>query len=363
MIKVFCGRKAFCARSFKNRERDFCRSVAGFTLVELLVVIAIIGALVGLLLPAVQAAREAGRRMGCQNNLKQLGLALHNFENAFRRYPPSFGWSGSSGDPALNWSAQSRLLPFVEDLAVGADIQRQLSNDYHTAMLGGTAGTTLLSSLKIPVLLCPSERKNEARIEGAEQHYPLNYGVNMGTWKILDPSLGVAGGTIGDGAFQVNGKLKPASFSDGLSKTLAFSEVKAYTAYAREAATQTISSPVPTDPSAIAALGGTDKPTGHTEWVDGHVHQSGFTAVFPPNTRVMKTVSGVDQDIDWTNQREGKSLTHPTLAAVTSRSYHSGLVHSAMMDGSVRGIVESIDAATWKALATRAGNEATSGEY
>jgi len=185
----------------------------------------------------------------------------------------------------------------------------------------------------------------------------------MGTWKILDPSLGVAGGAIGDGAFQVNGKLKPASFSDGLSKTLAFSEVKAYTAYAREAATQTTSSPVPTDPSAIAALGGTDKTTGHTEWVDGHVHQSGFTAVFPPNTRVMKTVSGVDQDIDWTNQREGKSLTAPTLAAVTSRSYHSGLVHSAMMDGSVRGIADSIDTATWKALATRAGNEATSGEY
>ena len=131
---------------------------SGFTLVELLVVIAIIGTLVGLLLPAVQAAREAGRRMGCQNNLKQLGLALHNFENAFRRYPPSFGWSGTSGDAALNWSAQSRLLPFVEDLAVGADIQRQLSNDYHTAMLGELREPRFYPRLKS---LCFCVHRNE----------------------------------------------------------------------------------------------------------------------------------------------------------------------------------------------------------
>ena len=84
----------------------------GFTLVELLVVIAIIGILVGLLLPAVQAAREASRRMSCGNNLKQLGLALHNYESAMRRFPPSANTTGGSANQP--WSAQAALLPFLE---------------------------------------------------------------------------------------------------------------------------------------------------------------------------------------------------------------------------------------------------------
>ena len=355
MIKVFCGRKAFCARSFKNRERALCRSVAGFTLVELLVVIAIIGALVGLLLPAVQAARESGRRMGCQNNLKQLGLALHNFENAFRRYPPSRGWNGDPDSDAMEWSAQSKLLPFVEDLVVGADVAKNLNNSYDTAKLSGSE--TLISSLRIAVLLCASEKNDKPLIEDDERQYPLNYAINMGTWFVFDPIT--RGG--GDGAFQVNGKLKPANFTDGLSKTLAFSEVKAYTPYLRNADKPFF--PAPLSPAAIAGLGGEEKEGGHTEWVDGKTNQTGFTAVFPPNTCVPITITGQTQDGDWTNHREGTSKTVPTLAAVTSRSYHSGLVNSAMMDGSVRGIADSIDAATWKALATRAGNEATSGEY
>jgi prepilin-type N-terminal cleavage/methylation domain-containing protein len=334
------------------------RMPAAFTLIELLVVIAIIGTLVGLLMPAVNMARESARRLLCQNNLKQLGLALQNHENSVGIYPPSMGWDGTStsgtAGGALNWSAQARLMPFVENLALGSEIQRQLGNDYHVATLAD--GTTLISSLRIPLLLCPTERKDELRIDGSERHYPLNYGVNMGTWKVLDPTRQSVGGSVGDGAFQVNGRLKPIDFYDGLSNTLAFAEVRAYTPYVRESGSKTLTDPAPTDPSEIAGFGGTLKTSGHTEWSDGRTHQSGFTAVFTPNKQVPLTADGTENG-DWTNYREGKSTTAPTLAAVTSRSYHPGAVNAACMDGSVRTIKDTIDPRAWKSLSTRSGGE------
>ena len=327
-----------------------------FTLIELLVVIAIIGSLVGLLLPAVQAAREAARRLSCQNNLRQLGLALQNFEVTKRVYPPSREWDGDPNSDARVWSAQTRLLPFVEDLALGAEVARNLDNSYDTATLAD--GSTLISSLRIPVLLCPTENNDRPLIDGSERHYPLNYGINMGTWLVFDP----AKRTGGDGAFQVNGKLKSAHFIDGLSKTLAFSEVKAYTSYRRNADLSYFQAP--SSPAAIDAYGGEEKPDGaHTEWVDGKTNQSGFTTVFAPNTFVPITISGKLVDGDWTNRREGTDAAKTTLAAVTSRSYHAGIVSSAFMDGSVRSIASGIDSLLWKALSTRAGGEKLSGDY
>ncbi len=94
---------------------SFTHKRNGFTLVELLVVIAIIGILVGLLLPAVQAAREAARRMHCSNNLKQIGLAMHNYESAFKRFP-----SGNLAGPSFSvgLSAHARLLPYMEQTSM-----------------------------------------------------------------------------------------------------------------------------------------------------------------------------------------------------------------------------------------------------
>ena len=124
-----------------------------FTLVELLVVIAIIGTLIGLLLPAVQSAREAARRATCQNNLKQLGLALQGHGDAFRGFPPSLSWPGTSTTDASSnagWSAQARLMPFVEELVVGAEIQRQLDQPYSSATLLGTGMP--IAAVRIPLL-------------------------------------------------------------------------------------------------------------------------------------------------------------------------------------------------------------------
>ncbi len=111
----------------------------------------------------------------------------------------------------------------------------------------------------------------------------------------------------------------------------------------------------PTNPAAVAAFGGDFKPdSGHTEWVDAHVHQTGFTTTFPPNTVVPFSAGGTDVDVDFTSCRESWSgCNGPTYAVVTSRSYHAGIVHVALMDGSARSISENIDRNIWLWLGSR----------
>ena len=126
----------------------------GFTLVELLVVIAIIGVLVALLLPAVQAAREAARRMSCSNNIRQVALAMHNYESANKKFPPSL----FIGKNQYRWSAQARILPYIEQSNVDAGFS--FDQDYHNVLLNGV----LLKSLRIPTFICPDEVRDEVRI-------------------------------------------------------------------------------------------------------------------------------------------------------------------------------------------------------
>ncbi len=321
--------------------RTLPKKRCAFTLVELLVVIAIIGILVALLLPAIQAARGAARRMSCQNNLKQIGLAMHNYESTFGVFPPSTTLPSSGvGD---GWSTQARILPFVEQVAIHEEID--FSQSY--------SASPQVKPLKISVLLCPAEVKDEVRTDssGTPIHYPLNYGVNMGTFFIFDGNRNVAGdGAFGPNAFRVHG-----DFLDGTSNTLCVSEVKAYTAYYRDSGS--VPSAVPADASSLCGVGDFKTNSGHTEWVDGRAHQTGFTAVFTPNHPALCTESGEEYDVNWTSYREGKDLTKPTFAAVTSRSYHPGVVNSLLMDGSVRSVANDIQITVWRALATRAGGE------
>ncbi|MCI0358568.1 MAG: DUF1559 domain-containing protein [Planctomycetaceae bacterium] len=334
----------------KNRFR----SLRAFTLVELLVVIAIIGVLVALLLPAVQAAREAARRSSCSNNLKQMGLAVQNFESTYKVFPSSLkAVIPNSSGQYDGWSAQGQILPYLEQGSLYAGINFDLTYNGQTIDMGGSPQP--ISSVRVVTYQCPSEVNNRMRLSasGLPEHYPITYGANLGTWFVFDPATKQGG----RGAFVPYHPQALSAIIDGLSNTFCFGEVKAYNAYYRNAANPALNQPMPA-PAAVCSLGGEfKKDSGHTEWVDGRAHQSGFTTTFAPNTKVICNVGGANYDVDWNNQQEGKSTTVPTFAAVTSRSYHPGGVMTVFMDGSVHFIPQTIDLATWQALSTRDGGE------
>jgi prepilin-type N-terminal cleavage/methylation domain-containing protein len=319
----------------------------GFTLVELLVVIAIIAVLMALLLPAAQKVREAANRSKCLNNLKQIGLALHNYESAHKAFPAvSEMPQNQTSQP---WSAHARLLPYIEQ----ENLARLI--DWDTVPNNYTSRPDV-AQVRVAIYLCPNEINDRARPTATITHYPLNYGFNEGTWFIYDP----VSGEVGDGAFVPNRNFRPADISDGLSSTLAAAEVKAYQPNLWDSANpSTLGIAPPNSPGDLTAYlaGGTFDENGHTEWVEGDVRETGVTTTFTPNRVVPYTSGGVDYDMDFTSMRDGESITVPTYAAITSRSYHTGIVNILLMDGSARAISEGIRLDVWRALGTRAGGE------
>ncbi len=336
------------------------RRLRGFTLIELLVVIAIIAILIALLLPAVQQAREAARRSQCKNNLKQLGLALHNYLDTHRSFPPSGVTNGGGGG---NWSAQAFLLPFLEGTNIynKIDFNRGYNDPNNT---GVTPGSIHVKIMRIPVLICPSDPNDRQRLNaGVPEHYPLNYAVGRGTYLVRNPDTRFDGGA----AFAYEGVTRDRDFTDGLSNTVGMSEVKCFTPRFHDSCALDGSlTPSPSSLGAALGTSGWSTENGHTEWVSGNTIHSGFTTTFTPNTKVLHVVGGVTYDIDATSRREASAAstcsTPATYAVVTSRSYHAGTVNSLLMDGGVRTISENINLQTWKNLGQRADGNVI-GEY
>ncbi|MGE0606462.1 MAG: DUF1559 domain-containing protein [Pirellulales bacterium] len=360
-----------------SRLRKRSASKRAFTLVELLVVIVIIGILIGLLIPGIQAARNAARDNSSKNNLRQITLAFNNHYAAKQYFPPSWqspdvSEMATTEQNVAGWSIMALMLPYLEQKAIASNIDYDLPYNLVGTVTQADGRSVQLSSLRVPTYVSPAEPRDEARLGGTsnptQQHYPFNYAVNLGTWFVWDPVTKRGG----YGAAYPDSKLRDGDFFDGMSYTLAFAEVKAWQPYHRNGNSTSQTDDAPPTLASICSLpnDGTLRDSGHTEWVDGRGHHSGFTTVFTPNERVLCTgtlnsVAGT-YDVDWTNHQEGVGLgpgntsttdDYPTYIAATSRGYFPGHVNVSMVDGSVRSISDNINIGVWRALSTRSGKE------
>ena len=195
--------------------------------------------------------------------------------------------------------------------------------------------------------------------KGKVRLFPTSYGFNFGTWFVYDPKTGKSG----NGPFYPNSRLRLAKVRDGTSKTMMTAEVKAWQPYLRNGGPSSTEIPINAEEAAqIAASGAQFKSTGHTEWPDGRVHHTGFTATLTPNSFVRYDDGEKILDVDFNSWQEGKNGRNgsPSYAIVTSRSHHVGLVQVAMLDGAVRTVTDDVELDVWRAAATIRGREQVS---
>jgi prepilin-type N-terminal cleavage/methylation domain-containing protein len=329
------------------RLRSLSRS-RGFTLVELLVVIAIIGVLVALLLPAVQSAREAARRMSCTNKIKQLTLALHNYESNHQCFPiGTINLSANPDDPngrngagpigiGSPWICM--ILPFIEQPALYENYMRIVRERPEVVDWFGNAtyAATPCGDKQLAVMMCPSHPpttevlKNGTGMEHlARGNMCANYGKGgYGVQFCQDPLIG--------GLFATNLKIAPRDVTDGLSTTLAISELKFRT---MGGGATTISS----------------EDTRGT-WTYGVMGGNIFSAQTGPNSAANDGVWGCRNAPTQGMPCSQSGSPYAALRAA-ARSYHPAGVQASLADGSVRFVSTNISLTVWQAMATRGGGE------
>ncbi len=204
------GKSARCFPSERASRARHKRNQFGFTLVELLVVIAIIGILVGLLLPAVQAAREAARRMSCSNNLKQIGLAIHNYHDTFRKFPGNVGTPQGVNQRGASWLTM--ILPQMEQSAA-YNAMVWIDTDFNDQGNATNRNWEVMSRLRVPTFNCPSSPLEGLRVHtaasgtqalGAPETYEIqipDYVANVGYY--FSPGTGLTPGARSGGSRNV----------------------------------------------------------------------------------------------------------------------------------------------------------------
>ncbi|MDR2706676.1 MAG: DUF1559 domain-containing protein [Planctomycetaceae bacterium] len=334
-----------------------------FTLVELLVVIAIIGVLIALLLPAVQAAREAARRMQCSNNMKQWGIALHNYHAAFDRIP---GLAESSN---AAFSIHTYLLPYVEKASLA-----NLVDTSQPLYTGGSGSAALQPIHVIPaqtpdsLFRCPSDLGQVTQTNSSNEVYACNnyvYCFGTGTSDFFDVRKKT------DGAFYQKAAIGFNAFTDGTSNTMVLSELivgegntklllgssiadiqnlKLETTYMGDySPLPSSTSPPPAFQDAdVATLASPSSSKGWRNdigkgWIVGKCDSTLYNSYLPPNSKLPNIYSS-------------------NFGFFAARSHHSGVVNVLFADGSTRPISNNISLDIWRAYSTIDGSEVVGGQ-